>query len=261
MMKCSDCEADDVISVVIPTCDRPISFLLSAIESVREQILRPAEILVVDNGLQPVDGSVLGDGVTLLRLRPRVGPSRARNFGAAMSQGRYLAFLDDDDFWDAGFLSEAMHALNRDNSRCVYGRIDRLQDGERHVFKVPTLQQLTIPVLLERNPGTGGINLLIEKELFWAVGGFHEDLLTSEDKALAIDVLDWGEKISVTETAVAVARAHGGPRLTTNMFGRLKFIWKYRHRTDRLHVARLMLRRSKQAIRAHLFSRYSRISK
>jgi glycosyltransferase involved in cell wall biosynthesis len=85
-----------LISVIIPTADRPPAFLLDAVTSVLAQTLAPMEILVMDNGLRAVDPAILPGGVTLVRLAPRVGPSRARNAGAAKARGAHLAFLDDE---------------------------------------------------------------------------------------------------------------------------------------------------------------------
>ena len=83
-----------MISVIIPTCDRPLAFLHEAIVSVLEQSHTPHEVIVVDNGINVVDLAELPEGVTVYRLPPRVGASRSRNFGAAMATGTHLAFLD-----------------------------------------------------------------------------------------------------------------------------------------------------------------------
>lgn len=215
------------ISTIIPTCDRPAQYLREALESIRTQSFPASEILVVDNGTVSVCASDFPSGVKLFRLPPRVGPSRARNFGAAMAQGTHLAFLDDDDWWDADFLKEATNVLQNEGVRCVYGRKDLYRQGRIEPYKCPSIETLTVPNLLRRNPGTGGQNLLIEKELFWKIGGLKVDLKTSEDKALAIDILQLGHKIGIAPKAAAIFRDHPGARASQNVIGRLKFIFKY----------------------------------
>ena len=217
-----------MISVIIPTCDRPAEFLREAIESVLAQTLPPSEVIVVDNGTRDADPTALPDGVTLYRLPPRVGPSQARNFGAAMAKGTHLGFIDDDDWWDADFLREAWAVLEAEEVRCVYGRKDRYRDGLIERYKCPSPETLTIPVLLRRNPGTGGQNLLVEKALFWRVGGFDERLRTSEDKAFAIEVLRFGEKICIAPEAIAILRSHDGLRARQARLHKVLFSWKYR---------------------------------
>ncbi|NRD89511.1 hypothetical protein C8024_08740 [Sphingopyxis sp. BSNA05] len=183
-----------MISVIIPTCNRPAAFLHKAIESAMVQSLPPHEVIVVDNGTFGIDRESLPDQVTLYRLPKRIGPSRARNFGAAKASGTHFAFLDDDDWWDGNFLRKTWTALHAKNARCVCGRLDTFRQNRIEQFKCATPQTLTIPVLLHRNPGTTGTNLLIEKRLFWEVGGFDERLRTSEDKALVLEILRADEK-------------------------------------------------------------------
>lgn len=219
------------ISAIIPTCDRPAEFLKKAVLSALHQSLVLDEIIIVDNGIADADvGDLLENNtVKLLRLPPRVGPSRARNFGAAMAKGTHLAFLDDDDWWDVHFLREAMSRMQSEDVRCVYGRKDVSRNDKVERYKCPEPSTLTIPVLLRRNPGTGGINLMIEKELFFYVGGFNESLKTSEDKAIAIEVLLSGNQIAIAPRAISIMRIHDGERARNAYSYKLLFVWKYRH--------------------------------
>ncbi|MCH8493991.1 MAG: glycosyltransferase family 2 protein [Idiomarina sp.] len=216
------------ISAVIPTCDRKIEFLLDAVKSVDCQSYKCWEIIVVDNGLNKVPDEILPHHVKIYSLPPRVGASRARNFGAAMASGTILAFLDDDDWWDVNFVKHAILMLEEKNVGCVYGRKDISYNGEQRHYKVPTTETLTVPVLLRSNPGTGGQNLLVRKDLFWRVGGFAEELPVSNDKAFALDVLLSGERIAAASTAVAILRSHDEERLRQRRLSRLRFVWRYR---------------------------------
>ena len=218
------CEPAD-ISVIIPTCDRP-HYLQNAVASVLAQTLPPREILVVDNGLQPVDARTLPSAVTIVRLPARVGPSRARNHGASVANGDYLAFLDDDDWWDAGFLEHARHAISGD-ARCVYGQKFTYEDGVTRPYKLAQQAQLQLSTLLQLNPGTGGMNLLIDRGLFFRIGGFDESLLISEDRALALEVLRSGNRIEIAADAIAIVRHHGTARLREHHLRKLRFVWKY----------------------------------
>lgn len=217
-----------MISVIIPTCDRPRPYLDEAMASVLAQTLAPHEVIVADNGNVPVEADTLPKSVELLSLPPRIGASRARNAGAAKATGSHLAFLDDDDFWDRSFLEEAWKVVEETGADCVYGRKDAWRDGKTSVYKIPDPDRLTIPVLLRENPGTGGMNLLISRELYERIGGFDENLAVSEDRALALEVLKAGGRIAAAPSAIAIMRVHDGERLRRNPIDRLSFIWKYR---------------------------------
>lgn len=97
------------VTVVVPTYNRP-GFLSEALESVRRQTLRPAEIIVVD------DGSTvpLGDlpGARVIR-QANAGPSVARNTGIAAARTEWIALLDDDDLWEPEKLELQWEAVRR----------------------------------------------------------------------------------------------------------------------------------------------------
>jgi GT2 family glycosyltransferase len=221
-----------MISVIIPTCDRPAEFLREAIESVLAQTLPPGEVIVVDNGTRDADPTALPEGVTLYRLPPRVGPSRARNFGAAMAKGATLAFLDDDDLWDRDFLKQCSKTLEMDNSECVYGTVLNLLNSSLTTRFTPSAENFTIKQLLKKNRGAGGINSLIRKETFWRLGGFDASLRISEDRDLAVRLALSGAQISFCPDAKAIARAHSGSRLTDRSVARFRLLFKYRSYLD-----------------------------
>ncbi|MCW5714341.1 MAG: glycosyltransferase family 2 protein [Bauldia sp.] len=226
-----------MISVIIPTADRPMEYLGAALDSVLAQTLQPSEILVMDNGRTPVDPARLPQGVTLVRLPPRVGPSRARNAGAAVARGTHLAFLDDDDWWEPGFLREAARVAEEGGFRIVYGRKDQSDDGVVTPHKTPRPDRMTVAVLLRRNPCTGGQNLYIEAALFARIGGFDERLRYAEDRALALEALLAGERIGCAPDAVAILRNHRGSRLRQHRARRARFVWKYRRLRPAREVA------------------------
>ena len=217
------CDAGRDISVIVPTCDRP-QYLREALGSILAQTQAPLEILVVNNGESKVDG--LPDMVTVLNLPPRVGPSRARNFGVSSARGRYVAFLDDDDWWDPDFLRNARAAICGD-VRAVFGQ-KYISDGGRAIpYKLVAEHELNVGTLLRRNPGTGGMNLLMERDLFLELGGFDEKLLISEDRALALDILRSGNRIGVAADAIAIVRQHESERLRQRHLRKLRFVRKY----------------------------------
>lgn len=217
-----------MISVIIPTCDRPIEFLLDAIRSVESQTYHPSEIIVVDNGNQPVDPQDLPEGVKLHYLAPRVGASRARNHGVALASSPYVAFLDDDDYWSKRFLERAFSVLRENGADCVYGRKDADRDGIVSHYKTMRESDISIPALLKGNPGTGGMNLLVSTEMYKRIGGFDENLQVSEDRSFALEILKCGGRIAVAPDAIAVMRVHAGERLRRSPLARLSFVWKYR---------------------------------
>lgn len=89
-----------LFSVVIPTFNRR-ELLAEALCSVWAQTFTDYEVIVVDDG--STDGtwdylSSLREEIIAVRQENR-GPGAARNAGAKLARGDYVAFLDADDIW------------------------------------------------------------------------------------------------------------------------------------------------------------------
>ncbi|MDP2902549.1 MAG: glycosyltransferase family 2 protein [Methylovulum sp.] len=110
-------ETDEVFfSIIIPTRNRPELFLL-ALKSVYEQTFAQKEIIIINDGsISPF----LEQYKLLERHYPDIqfhylvhrpnghGQSYSMNYGADLAKGKYLCFLDDDDYWtDNQYLQKA----------------------------------------------------------------------------------------------------------------------------------------------------------
>ena len=85
-------------SVVMPVYNRE-KYLRQAIDSVLSQTFTDYEIIAVDDGSFDGSPEILkgyGDRIKTVRQLNQ-GPEVARNTGAAIAQGEYIAFLDSDD--------------------------------------------------------------------------------------------------------------------------------------------------------------------
>jgi glycosyltransferase involved in cell wall biosynthesis len=102
------------ISVVIPTYNRA-DLIGRTIASVLAQTLPPDEVLVVDDGSTDDTEAVIaafGSRVRYVR-QDNAGVSVARNRGAGLAGGRWLAFVDSDDLWRPRKLELQMGVLER----------------------------------------------------------------------------------------------------------------------------------------------------
>jgi glycosyltransferase involved in cell wall biosynthesis len=92
-----------LVSVVIPTRNRPI-LVLRAVRSALQQTLREIEVIVVidgEPGRETADAiaRLHEDRVRCIVLQEAVGGSEARNIGIRDAHSPWIALLDDDDEW------------------------------------------------------------------------------------------------------------------------------------------------------------------
>jgi len=122
-----------LISVVIATRDAARS-LPRCLESLRAQVFRDFEVIVMDGG--STDGTVDllkagGDIVTTWRSGPDEGIYSAWNSALPLARGEWICFLGADDWlWDAGALERLAPSLRTaaPRYRVVYSQV-RLVDG------------------------------------------------------------------------------------------------------------------------------------
>src|SRR6202049_1442471 len=86
-------------SILMPVYNRE-KYIRQAVESVLSQTFTDFELFAIDDGSTDRSAEILksfGNRIKFIQQRNQ-GPEVARNAGAALAQGEYLAFLDSDDF-------------------------------------------------------------------------------------------------------------------------------------------------------------------
>ena len=105
-----------LLSVVIPTWNRA-QLVCDAVNSALAQRVGEVEVIVVDDA--STDATVarleaeFGTRIRLLRLEHRRGAGGARNAGARLARGEFVAFLDSDDVWLPGKLEAELRVFAR----------------------------------------------------------------------------------------------------------------------------------------------------
>jgi glycosyltransferase involved in cell wall biosynthesis len=104
------------LTIAIATHNRP-SLLAEALASVAGQDCRDFEVVVVDDGSEPpvdLQSIVESKGLSarLVRHDRAMGGCAAKNAAVRAAQGRYVAFLDDDDLIASSFVRRQVEVLS-----------------------------------------------------------------------------------------------------------------------------------------------------
>jgi glycosyltransferase involved in cell wall biosynthesis len=175
------------VSAVIPTYNYA-RYVADAVESALAQCLPGLEVVVVDDGSTDATADVLrrfGGRIRYVRQENR-GLSAARNTGIRVARGRYLAFLDSDDLWLPGKLSEQAAWLDAEPEvGLVYGEaliVDERSTEEPtlHSHWAPHPSGWVWPALVRQNV-VPSPTPMVRREVFERVGPFDETLTACED--------------------------------------------------------------------------------
>ncbi|MSW94929.1 MAG: glycosyltransferase [Actinobacteria bacterium] len=117
--------SDSLVSIVIPTFNRA-EHLKRALTSVLTQTLVEIEVLVIDDGSTDHTREVLGQfhdsRLSIEYLNENSGgPAAPRNIGIWKASGKWIAFLDSDDWWEPNHLENQLLALERSGLRAACG--------------------------------------------------------------------------------------------------------------------------------------------
>jgi glycosyltransferase involved in cell wall biosynthesis len=212
---------DNLISVIIPTRNRCLR-LLDAIASVRTQNLVEFEIIVVDDASIDETYEVMS---SLSKEEPRLrylrndfplGGGGARNAGAALAQGEFISFLDDDDIFLPDKLNIQVSAL-RDNpdapaSTCGF----LVYKGEQQISTVIPSWQRIRDELLRANILGGASVCMVRATSFRLVGGFESRLPSCQDWDLWLKLCRLGPIIVINKPLVRY-NFHEGGQITGNV--------------------------------------------
>ncbi len=174
-------QTNPTVSVIIPTYNRAAD-LQRAMESVTNQTYSDWELIVVDNhssdNTEQVVESFQGFRVRFERIRNNGIIAASRNRGMALSKGKYLAFLDSDDWWRPTKLEKAVATLER-GVDVVYHPLLIASPEKRPFYKRKTrARKLKSPVfrdlLVNGNPIPNS-SVVVRKDLADRVGPISED--------------------------------------------------------------------------------------
>ena len=138
------------VSVIIPVYNAE-NYLRQCLESVLAQTLENIEVICVDDGSGDSSPEILKeyaakDPRIKVLTQKNAGAGAARNKGLAASSGRYLSFLDSDDFFEADMLECAYEKITQDKADFVVFRSDQYYTDEDKYKETPwTLRVKEIP--------------------------------------------------------------------------------------------------------------------
>lgn len=179
-----------IASAIIPAYNGTSRYLEQAIASVLAQSYHDCELIVVDDASTDETARLVlrFPQVRYFRRADNGGQAAARNDGARLAQGIYLAFLDQDDLWEPTLLEETIPMLQASPDAAVV-HCDGYQVNEQSQileYDGAMKQTNSITQILRGGHDVATSGSLFRKACFDAVGGYDEQLPVWEDIDLAV---------------------------------------------------------------------------
>ena len=212
-----------LVSIIIPTYNREFC-IGRAIKSVISQTFSNWELIIVDNNSTDNTIGVVNDfsdaRISIEKIKNDGVVAKSRNRGVQLTNGKFVAFLDSDDWWEHNKLEVAVKKLLL-GSDLVYHDLYIISKtpvkSNRHVvMKSRSLYSPVFVDLLKNGNAIWNSSVVVRRSLLEKIGGLseEEDLVGSEDFDGWLRIAQLSEKFDRLESVLGYYW-NGGGNLTS----------------------------------------------
>lgn len=197
---------NSLISVIIPVYNVE-KYLKKCIESVIYQSYDNLEIIIIDDGSKDNSGKICDeyankDKRIIVIHKKNEGVSKARNIGIEMAKGKYVAFIDSDDFIDKDYIKTLYNQCENDESdlsicgtKDINSNEDVLRKSKKYKKSINSEEGMK-ELLNEKYYTCVVWAKMYRKELFEDIR-FNEDTKIAEDLEIIYKLIGKSKRISV----------------------------------------------------------------
>lgn len=181
----------DTISVIIPVYNVE-KYIEECVESIINQTYKNMEIILVDDGSTDNSGKICDEYIEKderikVIHKKNGGLSSARNEGIKIANGKYLTFIDSDDYITSDMIEELYLSLTKTNSDISICKTTTKENKLNHETNNDILifdsHDAIKEILLDRLFTTSATSKLYKKDLFdnieYPIGMIYEDYATT----------------------------------------------------------------------------------
>lgn len=201
----------DLISIIVPVYNSK-QYINRCLDSLVKQTYENIEIIIVDDGSN--DGSLeilklysAKDKRIKLFRKENGGASSARNYGLDKANGKYILFIDIDDYVEFNMVEKMATKINDDKNCIVFSDNDEIYHDKvehRKLFNnIENESKLNrINVMREIASGRAGLVCckLVSKSIIDKYGiRFNENIKICEDQLFFLEVCQYADKFCYIE--------------------------------------------------------------
>ena len=219
-----------LVSVIIPTFNRKPELLERSILSILNQSYKKFEILIIDDNYNDeysyqISNSVQtfhDERIIYVKNKKNIGGAESRNKGIEIANGKYISFLDDDDFYLKDKLEKQVEFLENSRFDFVISNLAILDTS----YKIKDLRTfnwfknnrfINEELLVEHYKYhlTGTPTFMFRKEMLIVIGGFP-NVEMGHEFHLVDNALKRNYKLGYMNEYFTIAIAHEGNRISTS---------------------------------------------
>jgi glycosyltransferase involved in cell wall biosynthesis len=165
----------ELVSVIIPTYNRE-KLLKRCIKSVLNQSYENFEIVVVDNYSDDDTANLIhdinSDRIRFFQINNEGVIAKSRNFGIKKAKGKYVAFLDSDDWWDKHKLKLCLNYMS--DYDFVYHNMKQVQGDKEKNLRMRSINKPYFDDLIINGNAIMTSSVVTKKEVLINANLFNE---------------------------------------------------------------------------------------
>lgn len=228
---------NNLISVITPVYNAA-QYIGQTIESVLQQNYKNIEMFLIDDCSTDLSGEIIRkycekyENIYYYRLKRNIGAAAARNTALALSQGRYVAFLDSDDIWKFDKIKRQLALMKKKNSPFSYTAIEMINKDGKVVREKRKVKKSIDYYFLLKNTMIPTSSVLIDRKHF---GDFRMPLIRSgQDYATWLKLLRNGARACGIDEALVQYRVRSGS-LSANKLKSAKIVWQIQCKQEKIN--------------------------
>lgn len=186
------------VSVILP-CYNVAKFMEPMFTSLRNQTMKDIEIICVDD--KSTDDTVKkirefmksDKRISLYKLTKNHGASYARNYGLKKAKGKYVCFLDPDDYIDNDFIEKLYKSITKTKSDVAKARF---KVGDKYWKTHELVKENYLCFSSEHCSAMYNKKFLLENNIL-----YPEDVITGEDAVFLSNLVLHTNKIITIDNA------------------------------------------------------------
>ena len=241
------------VSIIVPMYNAE-KFIRKTIESVLAQTYQNWEMLIMndvstDNSLAVVSGYAKKDKrIKIINTEKNVGVVKGRNFLINLANGKYIAFLDADDYWHNEKLTKQIKFMKEKNANISCTEYTRVKENEEKINDVIIKEEISYNDMLKNNY-LGCLTVIYDAK---KIGKrYFKELEKNEDYVLWLEIVKDVDIIYGLKENLAYYRVLDNSR-SSNKVKTAKVRWEIYRKIEKLSLLKSLYYFLHYAIRAVL---------
>ena len=224
-----------LVSVITP-CWNAAAYLQQTIESVQKQSLSDWELIIADDASSDASVSIIQEFLTrdtrvrLIQSPCNRGPQEMRNLATTAARGRYIAFLDSDDWWLPHALQYRIEYMSRQGVEFVCAAYEQVDAQGQGLGEFWPRRRLRYHDLLMTNDIPCS-TVIYDSWLLGKIYNFH--LYGVDDYVMWLQVLKRGITVHGLQEILTAYRQHADSR-SWNKWQPVRQQWQTYRRVEQL---------------------------